>query len=301
MIKYKKFYLSHIIIAINSIIFILMFLVDKSLSFNVYTLIDFGAKYNPLIASGEYYRLITPIFLHSDITHILFNMYALNILGKNIEIIYGRVKFIIIYLTAGLFGSLGSFIFTKSVAVGASGAIFGLFGAYIYLYISRPNVFNTKFLKNLLSIIGLNLFLGIVFPNIDNWAHIWGLVGGIIISWAIGIKGEKTFSPKKIITQILTVLLICTSLTVGIKINKDSWQYNLFKGIDYLKENKINKAESEFNTGISRNDNVEDFHYYLGHINLSKGNIQKAIYHFEKAIEINPGFTEAKQALDNIK
>lgn len=223
MIKYKKLYLSHIIIVINSIFFILMFLIDKSLSFNVYTLIFFGAKFNPLIASGEYYRLITPIFLHSSITHILFNMYALNILGKNIEIIYGKFKFITIYLTAGLFGSLGSFIFTQAVAVGASGAIFGLFGAYIYLYISKPNIFNPGFLKNLLSIVGLNLFLGIVFPNIDNWAHIWGLVGGIIASWAIGIRGEKTFSPKRIAVQMLTVLLIYTSLVVGIKLNQNIW------------------------------------------------------------------------------
>lgn len=301
MIKYKKLYLSHIIIVINSIFFILMFLVDKSLSFNVYTLIDFGAKYNPLIASGEYYRLITPIFLHSSITHILFNMYALNILGKNIEIIYGKFKFIIIYLTAGLFGSLGSFIFTQSVAVGASGAIFGLFGSYIYLYLSKPNIFNPGFLKNLLSIVGLNLFLGIVFPNIDNWAHIWGLIGGIIASWAIGIRGEKTFSPKRIAVQILTIVLVCTSLIAGINLNQNSWQYNLFKGINYLEEDKINKAESEFNIGLSRNNDVEEFHYYLGHINLSKGNTQKAIYHFEKAIEINPEFNEAKQALQSIK
>lgn len=300
MIRDKKFYLTYIIIAINALICILMFLIDKSFDFNVYTLIRFGAKYNPMIASGQYYRLLTPTFLHSDLTHLLFNMYALNILGKNIEFIYGKLKFIIIYLVAGIFGTLGSFIFSKSVAVGASGAIFGLLGAYLYLYVSRPDVFNVKFLKNLLTVIGINLLFGIIFPNIDNWAHICGLIGGFIISWAVGIRGEKTFSAKKIVAQMLTIMLICTSLIAGIKLNDDSWEYNLYKGKSYLRQNKLYEAENQFAIGISRNDDIEDFHYYLGYINLTKGDSEKAKYHFSKAVEINPQFTEAKEILDQI-
>jgi rhomboid protease GluP len=278
-----------------------MFFVDKSFNFNIYTLIRFGAKYNPMVASGQYYRLITPIFLHSDLTHLLFNMYALNILGKNIELIYGKYKFIIIYLTAGIFGSIGSFIFTKSVAVGASGAIFGLFGAYIYLYISKPDVFNIAFLKNLLTVIGINLLFGIIFPNIDNWAHICGLIGGFIVSWSVGIRVEKFLSPKKIPAKILTILLICISLITGISLNQNDWEYNLYKGEEYLKQNKIIKAKEQFIIGLSRNNTVEVFYYYLGHIYLSEGNTKKAIYHFQKAVEINPKFVEAKEILDAIQ
>lgn len=300
MIKNKKFYLTYIIIAINILICILMFLIDKSFNFNIYTLIKFGAKHNLLIASGQYFRLITPTFLHSDLTHLLFNMYALFILGKNIELIYGKFKFIIIYLIAGIFGTLGSFIFTKSIAVGASGAIFGLLGAYVSLYISRPNVFNVKFLKNLLTVIGVNLLFGIIFPNIDNWAHICGLIGGFIISWSVGIRGEKTFSPKKVIAQFLTLVLLCTSLIVGVNLNQNNWEYNLYKGEEYLSSNKIDEAEKQFTIGLSRNDHKEVFHYYLGHINLLKENSDEAKYHFQKAVEINPEFTEAKQMLDTI-
>lgn len=299
IIKNKKFYLTYLIIGINVIITLLMFLRDSS--FSVYTLIEFGAKYNPMIAAGQYYRLITPMFLHSDFMHLAFNMYALSILGINIELVFGKLKFIIIFLVAGLFGTLGSFIFTEAVSVGASGAIFGFFGAYLYLYIKLPHVFHKKQLINLLTIIGINLFLGVVFPNIDNFAHIWGLIGGFIISWALGIKGEKISSKNKIIAQLLTLILIITSLGAGVKLNQDSWQYNLFRGIEYLKKNEIDQAQIEFTNGTKKNENVEDFYFYLGHIHYLKKDFQEARSSFEKALEINPQFVEAEEMLKTLK
>lgn len=299
MFNRRNLYLSYLIIAINVIITCLMFLSDNS--FSVYTLISYGAKYNPMIAAGQYYRLITSMFLHADLTHLLFNMYALSILGKNIEIIYGKFKFLVIYLVAGIFGSLGSFIFNDSVSVGASGAIFGLFGALIYLYISRPNIFSLKQLLNLLALIGINLFLGIILPSIDNWAHIWGLIGGFVISWSIGIKGENLITSSKAIAHILTIILIITSFISGIKLNQDTWQYNLFKGVEFLKKNEIDEAEYEFKSGINKNPNVDDFYFYLGHISYIKGNIKEAKNNFKKAIEINPNFIEAKKMLKKLQ
>lgn len=296
----RKVYVTYIITAINVLICIVMFFLDKSFNFSVETLLNFGAKYNPLIASGEYYRLITSMFLHSDITHLLFNMYALNIFGKNIELIYGRTKFIIIYLVAGLFGGLGSFIFSHSVAVGASGAIFGLLGAYLYLYISKPEVFRGGYLKNLLTILGINLLFGILVPNIDNWAHFCGLIGGFIVSWAIGFRREKILSSNRVLAQLLTIILLFTSLFAGIQLNQSSWKYNLFQGEEYLNQNKIDEAEQEFLIGLSRNDNIEYFHYYLGHISLLKGDTENAKNYFRRAVDIDPNFTEAIQVLDKI-
>lgn len=299
MLNKKKLYISHILIAVNSIIFLIMYFIDRS--FSVYTLIEFGAKYNPMIATGQYYRLFTAMFLHSGITHLLFNMYALNILGPNIELLFGKIKFVIIYLVAGLFGSLGSFIFTDAVSVGASGAIFGLFGVYVYLYVKNPKIFYMKEFMNLVTLIAVNLVLGLVFPNIDNWAHIWGLIGGFVISWSIGIRGSKSISTNKAIAQVLTVILIVTSLFAGIKLNQDTWQYHLFRGMNYLEKNEIRKAESEFNEGVIINDKVEDFYFYLGHIHYVKGDISKAKYNFEKALELNPNFVEAEEMLKKIR
>jgi len=298
MYNKKNFYISNIIIGINVIIFLIMFLYDSSLS--VHTLLEFGAKYNPMIAAGQYYRLITAMFLHSGIAHLALNMYALNILGKNIELVFGKVKYVIIYLTAGLFGSLGSFIFTKAISVGASGAIFGLFGVYIYLYIKNPDIFHVKQFTNLLTLIGINLVFGLVVPSIDNWAHIWGLIGGFIISWALGSRREKPLSKDKIVAQVLTVILIISSLLAGIEMTKNTWQYNLFKGIEHLKRNEILEAQHQFNIGISRNKNVEDFYFYLGHIYYVQGDLEQAKLNFKKALEINPNFTEAKEMLDKL-
>lgn len=300
MTKNRKIYLTYIIIAINVLICIIMFLLDKSFSFSVDTLLKFGAKYNPLIATGEYYRLITSMFLHADITHLLFNMYALNMLGKNIELVYGKTKFIIIYLVAGLFGGLGSFIFSQSVSVGASGAIFGLLGAYLYLYLSKPDVFGGNYLKNLLTILGVNLLFGILVRNIDNWAHICGLIGGFIVSWSLGFRGQKILSSKKVLAQLLTIVLLFTSLFAGIQLNQNSWEYNLYKGENYLDQKKFDKAEQEFITGLSRNDDVEIFHYYLGRISLINGDIDKAKDYFQTAVDIEPGFTEAIEFLNEI-
>lgn len=301
MFKDKQVYLTYIITAINVLICILLFSIDRSFDFNVNTLIRFGAKSNPLIADGQYYRLVTPMFLHSDLTHLLFNMYALNILGRNIEFIYGKLKFIIIYLIAGVFGTLGSFVFSNSIAVGASGAIFGLMGAYLYLYVSKPNAFNSAFLKSLLAIIGINLVFGIIVPNIDNWAHICGLIGGFIASWAIGIRGEKIFTPKRVLVQALVIIIISTSLVTGINFTKNDFTYDIYKGESYLQQNKISKAESQFNIGLSKNEHPEIFHYYLGYVGILKNDNAMAIYHFEKALEIAPGFNEAREMLKELK
>jgi len=296
--RIKRFYITYLFILVNVIITLFIFLVDKD--FSVYTLIEFGAKYNPLIAAGEYYRLFTTMFLHGDIIHLLVNMYALKILGVNIEILYGRVKFVIIYILSGLFGTLGSFIFSNAVSVGASGAIFGLFGGYLYLYISHREFFSKSQLFSLFRVIGVNLLIGLIVPNIDTLAHVWGLVGGFITSWAIGLKGEKSLSKNKILAQILTVILLFTSFGAGIKINQDTWQYNLFKGIAYLKENNINDAQIQFEKGIEKNDGVEDFYYYLGHIYYIKNRRQESIEYFSKALELNPNFIEAEEMLKKL-
>ena len=100
---------------------------------NPYLLILFGAKYNPLILEGEWWRLITPMFLHIGLIHLVMNSFALYYLGTAVERIYGRYRFLFIYLFAGFAGTLASFLFSPdSISAGASGGIFGLFGALLF-------------------------------------------------------------------------------------------------------------------------------------------------------------------------
>ena len=157
---------------------------------------------------GEYYRLITGAFIHVSFFHILFNMYALKIIGSQIETFYGKWKFLFIYLFSALIGSLLSILLNGNTpSVGASGAIFGLFGAMLYFGYFYRVYFGNTIIKQILPIIILNLLIGFVFTGIDNFAHIGGLVGGIIASVIVGLK-EKSDKSSRINGIILGIILL---------------------------------------------------------------------------------------------
>lgn len=153
------------------------------------------AKVNDLIRAGEYYRLFSSMFLHLNLTHLIFNGYALFVLGRDVEALFGTVRFAIIYLLGGLSGSLASFIFTDAPSVGASGAIFAIFGAemvYFYQHRELHGTAGRRHLTQLIALMVINLGLGFFASTgatrfrIDNAGHIGGLVGGVVLAWFIG-------------------------------------------------------------------------------------------------------------------
>jgi rhomboid protease GluP len=151
------------------------------------------AKVNEFIRQGEYYRLFTSMFLHLNVMHIAFNGYALYIIGRDVEALFGHVRFGIIYLLGGLSGALASFVFTSAPSVGASGAIFALFGAemiYFYQHRSLHGEAGRRHLNQLVMLMVFNLALGFLSATsdfrIDNAGHIGGLVGGVVLAWFIG-------------------------------------------------------------------------------------------------------------------
>ncbi len=144
-----------------------------------------GAKINTYIRAGELWRLITPVFLHASILHIGFNMYALLVIGSEVERFFGRRRFLLLYFLAGFAGNVFSFLFSTGISVGASTAIFGLLAAQgVLLYQNRALLGNRarRSLNNLIVIAAINLFIGLS-PGIDNWGHIGGLLGGLIFAW----------------------------------------------------------------------------------------------------------------------
>ena len=175
------------IIAINILVFIIM-------QFEIYTtgrtvneiLVSFGAKYNPFIENGEVWRLITCAFLHSGFIHIGCNMYSLYIIGPQINQIYGTGKYFIIYIISCITSSLLSFLMSPySISVGASGGIFGLMGALLAFALIERHKIEKRYLSSLLQIIIINLFIGLNIKNIDNFGHIGGLLGGILIGYVM--------------------------------------------------------------------------------------------------------------------
>jgi len=208
--KKKKPIATSIIIGINIVLFLLMYIFGNG-SEDVYTLVKFGANIRELVQNGEYLRLIISSFLHIGIIHLLCNMYCLYIVGSQIESFYGKIKYIIIYLFSALCGSLLSIIMSSSVSAGASGAIFGLFGSLLYFGYHYRVYLGSVIKSQLLPLIIFNLSLGFILPGIDNAAHIGGLIGGVLISAALGVKYKSSNFEKSnglILSIIFTLFLI---------------------------------------------------------------------------------------------
>ncbi|TCX50560.1 rhomboid family intramembrane serine protease [Dehalobacter sp. 14DCB1] len=176
----KVFYVTYLLVLINAVVFLVMELAGGTQ--NPYVLIFFGAKMNTLIDAGQYWRLLTSMFIHIGFTHLLFNVYALIALGKLAERLFGHGRFLLIYLFSGLAGSLISYLWGPELSAGASGAIFGLLGAIIIYGCRKPAFWRTGLITNLAIVLGINLVFGVVFSGIDNFAHLGGLFGGAISS-----------------------------------------------------------------------------------------------------------------------
>lgn len=211
--KKKTPYLTYFIITINVLVFFATYLFGKG-SQDSLTLLRFGANYAPLVKNGEYYRLITSAFLHAGIFHLLFNCYALYIVGMQIESFLGKTKFLIVYLFSALTGSLMSVIFNDSICVGASGAIFGLFGALLYFGYHYRIYLGTVIKSQIIPLILFNLALGFVLNGIANSAHIKGLVGGLLITMALGVK-YKSSKSEKINGLIISLIYLCFLIYVA--------------------------------------------------------------------------------------
>lgn len=184
--------MTYSLIAINLIVYMISAILSNSIfDININVLINLGAKYNELIAEGQFYRLFTSMFLHAGLIHIGLNMISLNAIGPLVENIYGKYKYITLYLISGVVAALSSFAFSDSVSVGASGAIFGILGAVLVFSIKMKKNIGRNLLTNVISVIAINLMLGFSISNVDNYAHIGGLIAGVIFATALFPKIEN--------------------------------------------------------------------------------------------------------------
>ena len=202
----KRPYMTYALMLINVIVFIAMYVFGKG-SEDTTTLLNFGALHKYFVLNGEPYRLITSMFLHIGIIHLLFNMYVLYVIGAQIENFYGKIKYLIIYLVSGIVGGLFSCLFSNYVSAGASGAIFGLLGSLLYFGYHYRVYLGNVLKSQIIPMIVINLAIGFILPGIDIYAHIGGLIAGVLISMAVGVKYKSTTS-NKVNGCILTSILI---------------------------------------------------------------------------------------------
>ncbi len=180
-------YFTYLLIGANALVFLLMTMAGGSTHIQV--LLDFGAMYGPFIRQGEYWRLITPIFLHIGLLHLAFNMYALLVLGNIAEQIYGPARYAYAYLVCGIGGTVASAEFSKSVSAGASGAIFGLSGIALVVGYRYRDRISTSFKRvvgqGIVPFVAFNLIYGLFNKGIDNFAHVGGLIVGAVLGLVI--------------------------------------------------------------------------------------------------------------------
>ncbi|MFD2908968.1 rhomboid family intramembrane serine protease [Flavobacterium ardleyense] len=177
-------FVTSIILDLNILIFVLMiFLGVHFVSPTGLELLKWGANRRFETLNGDYWRLFSSMFVHGGIMHLILNVYGLAIAAIFIEPLLGRKKFTILYLLSGLFGSLASiWWYSNTISVGASGAIFGLYGAILGLFLIGAYTKESKSVLIFLGIFaGINLLMGFFGRGIDNAAHIGGLLGGILI------------------------------------------------------------------------------------------------------------------------
>ena len=195
----KKPIITYIIIAICMVMFVV-----SGFGMDTIELVRYGANYGPLIRDGEYYRLIASMFLHGGFMHIFLNMYSLYVVGPRVEDFFGKWKYVLIYLASGIGGSLLSVSMNGDVvSIGASGAIFGLFGALLYFGYNYRGYIGTIIRSQILPIVLYNLIIGFMIPGIDMWGHIGGLIGGLITAYMVGTIENKKYNVSNILLFIL--------------------------------------------------------------------------------------------------
>lgn len=210
--EFKKYRITYSIIILNLIVYTFSSLFSQDIiDMDMQTLVDMGALYGPFtVLKGEWWRLFTAMFLHAGMTHLLMNMFSLYLIGRGAEMYFDTKSYLSIYFFSGLLGGLVSlYIHPVSVGIGASGAIFGVFGALAGFFLAhreRIQEHTKAFMKDFAIIIGINLVIGFSIPSVDVSAH----AGGLLVGFIGGFVLSK--NPKWILAYTVAMVLLMIAI-----------------------------------------------------------------------------------------
>lgn len=194
------------LILINVLVFIAVELTGTSQ--NAWHVLDYGAAYTPyIVQNGEAYRLFTSMFLHFGIEHLVNNMLVLFVLGSRLEQVIGKLRFLFIYLAGGMAGNIFSLILELrnqdfSVSAGASGAVFAVMGAMIYVVIRNKGWLGDLSMRQILVMAAFSLYFGFTSSGVDNAAHIGGMIAGFVLAVLIWHPRKKRDQQMEIYDQL---------------------------------------------------------------------------------------------------
>lgn len=199
-------YITYAILMVTILVFLLETLSGGST--NDHVLVSYGARLNPLILQGQWWRLITPVFVHIGLMHLLVNGGSLYYLGKLMEPLFGHWRFLLLYFISGFAGNVASFVFNPSaIAAGASTAIFGLLGAGLMLGDSfKTNPAIHQLAHQFLLVVSLNLLFNLSASGVDLFGHLGGLFGGLLAAGMLGAPALGRMTIPRRMTATITLI-----------------------------------------------------------------------------------------------
>jgi rhomboid protease GluP len=257
-----------------------------------------GANIGPYTLSGQWWRLLSYMFLHGGLMHIAFNMWCLWDLGRLCESLYGRWTFAAIYLITGVAGGLASVAWNPQVlSVGASGAIFGLAGALAASFylgeFSIPKVAIQGTLRSLLFFIGFNVIFGAMIPGIDNACHGGGLVSGVILGALIARMAPQHDSPRRVGVLIVVALAVVVT-AFGVQRWRGS-EIHFRSAI--VAQKSVDRMIAELQKKVKQSPQDASAHYALAHEYFTSRQIPEGIGELKRVLELQPQNANARMEL----
>ncbi len=299
---------TQILLAINVVVWLVV--TANGGSTNTETLIRFGAKVNDLIVQGQYWRLLTSIFLHAGIAHLGFNMYALYVLGQEVERVYGYKRFLVLYFVAGLFGSVLSFDFGARISVGASGAIFGLAAALMTFFARHRETFGRRGRQqfmNIAFIIAINLFIGFSLPGIDNLGHLGGLAAGLFLGWYFApnyradwdwtanspvLRDQNSLARQWLVVVVATGVLVAGT-AFGVARRQTAASTYLQAGQTFIEQENYAEATRALVTAAQKDPQSAPTHFLLGYAYSQLKEYDQALAAYQETVRLEPQMAEA--------
>ncbi len=253
-------------------------------------LIEWGANFAPLTLGGQWWRLVTSMFVHIGALHLFFNMWCLWDLGAMCESLYGSWTFAAVYLISGVAGSLASVWWHFSVSAGASGAISGIVGALIASYylgeFSLPRAAISAHLRSLIMFVVYNFLYGAIVGHVDNAAHIGGLLTGLLFGALIA-----RIAPGRDVFRRLVVILLVLLIVLG----SGAWLYrsrsymiHYQRGAALFEQGQTDQALSELRTAVRQRPDFAAAHLALAEAYLATNQQAQAAEELKNALALEP-------------
>ena len=301
--KSPSFPVTNALLAINALVFAIMVL--RGVSFLEPTpqqAIAFGADFGPLTLNGQWWRLVTSMFVHFGIIHISLNMWCLRDLGRAAEVLMGRFSYLLAYFASGIFGSIASVYWHPLAAgAGASGAIFGMAGVLVtFVYLKKTPAhlqINKKMLSSLGAFIFYNLVFGASIPGISNAAHVGGLVMGAVVGALLPAASASESSRR---ARLSVVVAFCAASLFASAAAAKHFRFSVAElpSIqELIAQGKNGEAIARLQEITAREPQFAAAHDLLAKLYLSGGDYSKAISALEKAYAADPSNTTYQHQL----